>query len=103
MSSEIEPAHEHDKGHVVEYTTYIGVWLALIMLTALTVAVAGLNLAKLTIVVAIVVATIKTSLVLWQFMHLKFDNMVMRIFFAFVVVTFLVFLGLFFVDIATRQ
>lgn len=66
--------------HIVNYGTYILVWLALLALTALTVTIAGLNLGNLTVVVALVIAMIKSILVVNVFMHIKFDQIMFKIF-----------------------
>lgn len=59
-------------------------------MTGLTVAVAGINLANLTVITAVTIATIKSYLVLDVFMHLKHEN---RVFWLFVAVA-LFFLGI---------
>ena len=63
----------HDK-HTHSYGIYVLVWLALVALTGLTAAVAGINFGKLSIVVAILIAVVKSYLVLTQFMHLKSED-----------------------------
>ncbi len=51
------------------YSVYIIVWLALLTFTAITVAVAGINFGNATIAIALIIASIKTYLVLTVFMH----------------------------------
>ena len=60
--------------HIVPFRVYIYVLLALLILTAISVAVTQIELGALTVTVALLLATIKSSLVLVYFMHLKFDN-----------------------------
>lgn len=62
------------------YGKYILVWLGLLTLTAITVAVAGVNLGSITIATAIIIASIKTYLVLTVFMHLKSESKTFKIF-----------------------
>ena len=62
------------------YSAYIIAWLALITLTALTVAVAGINFGNAVIVIALTIASIKTYLVLTIFMHLKIENNTLKVF-----------------------
>lgn len=57
--------------HVKEY---IGVFIALLILTVVTVWIAQFDFGDLNIVVAMGVATIKAALVAFIFMHLKGDN-----------------------------
>ncbi|PJB00060.1 MAG: cytochrome-c oxidase [Ignavibacteriales bacterium CG_4_9_14_3_um_filter_30_11] len=66
--------------HNHSYTAYIIVWLALLTFTAITVAVAGINFGNSTIAIALIIASIKTYLVLTIFMHLKLENKTFKIF-----------------------
>ena len=54
--------------------SYVAVWGALILLTATTVAVAGYNLQKIAIIVCLGIAAIKSTLVLFFFMHLRYER-----------------------------
>ncbi|GAB4295394.1 MAG: hypothetical protein Kow0098_17720 [Ignavibacteriaceae bacterium] len=67
---------EHKHG----YGIYILVWIALMALTAVTVAVAGINFGNLTVTTALVIASIKGYLVLTLFMHLRNEDKTFRIF-----------------------
>lgn len=82
--------HSHE--HIVSYATYIYIWLGLLALTALTVTIAGINLGDITIVVALVIAMIKSILVVNVFMHIKFDQVMFKIF---VLVGFLTLVAIF--------
>jgi len=62
------------------YSIYVLVWLALITFTAITVAVAGINFGNATIAIAMIIASIKTYLVLTIFMHLKIENTTFKVF-----------------------
>lgn len=66
--------HEHDEPHILPLSTYLGVWGALVVLTVITVAVSRFDFGSANTVVAMVVATIKASLVALIFMHLLYDN-----------------------------
>ncbi|MCX6165200.1 MAG: cytochrome C oxidase subunit IV family protein [Ignavibacteriae bacterium] len=89
--------------HSTNYGTYILVWLGLVALTTLTVAVAGLNLASLTIVVALAIATIKSLFVANYFMHVKNDSRVFKIFIVVCLVIFLTMIILTFFDLIFRS
>ena len=78
-------------GHVVPLRVLVGVFVALILLTWLTVAVTAVDLGSLNLWIALAVATIKGSLVVLYFMHLRYDSP----FNSLVFVTALVFLFLF--------
>jgi cytochrome c oxidase subunit 4 len=95
-------AHAHVHAPVVAYRTYVLVWAALIVLTAVTVGVAYLPLAPFGTMAAIAIASAKSSLVVWFFMGLKYDRPVLRWMFLVTIVSFGVFLILTFVDYLTR-
>jgi cytochrome c oxidase subunit 4 len=85
---------EHSHG----YGIYILVWMALMTLTAITVAVAGINFGALTITTALVIAAIKSYLVLQIFMHLRIEQKVFRIFVFVAVLFFVITIVLLFTD-----
>jgi len=65
---------ENEKHHIVPYSTYLLILAVLLILTGISVAVTHINLGTLTVTVALLIAAVKSSLVLAIFMHLKFDN-----------------------------
>ncbi|MGE5400638.1 MAG: cytochrome C oxidase subunit IV family protein [Ignavibacteriales bacterium] len=73
--------------HIVNYSTYILVWLALLAFTAITVSVAGINFGGITLAIAVLIAIVKSTLVLNIFMHIKFDDVVFKVFIAIAVLT----------------
>jgi cytochrome c oxidase subunit 4 len=74
MSTEQEPGFT-----VTRYRTYVYVWLALIMLTALTVSVARLHLTHYAILIAILIATAKAGIVVTFFMHLRHAPLILKL------------------------
>jgi len=64
---------------VVAYRVFITVWLCLLVLTGLTIWVAGLQLGNLSTFAAMIIATLKASLVLYFFMHLKYEPPVFKV------------------------
>lgn len=66
-------SEQEHTNHIVQPGTYIAIILTLLFLTALTVAAAYVNLGPFNIVVALVIATIKATLVVLFFMHAKFS------------------------------
>ncbi len=81
--------HSEHGPHAHSYSIYILVWLALMILTGVTVAVAGINFGSLTVATALLIASVKTYLVLTIFMHLRVEQKVFKVF---VFVAFLFFL-----------
>jgi len=69
-----------EKIHGPRYGKYILVWIALLMLTVITVTVAGINFGALTVATALAVASIKSYLVLTVFMHLKAEQIAFKVF-----------------------
>lgn len=76
MDNHSETHTKHNHG----YGAYILVWLALMALTGITVAVAGINFGKITVATALTIASIKTYLVLTIFMHLRTESKTFRVF-----------------------
>ncbi|MGH9494032.1 MAG: cytochrome C oxidase subunit IV family protein [Candidatus Sulfotelmatobacter sp.] len=72
---------EHSSGveHVVPISTYVGVFLALIALTALTTGVAYIDLGQWNTVAALLIAVVKMLLVVLFFMHVKYAAGLTRI------------------------
>ncbi|MGQ0793636.1 MAG: cytochrome C oxidase subunit IV family protein [Deltaproteobacteria bacterium] len=72
-------SHTHDENHGEEHhitgnSVYIGVWIALMILTALTVWVAGFDFGAFNVVVALAIASLKATVVALYFMHLKYED-----------------------------
>lgn len=65
-----EQKHEVHHG----YGFFVTIWVALIALTCLTVAVAGVDMGVYTVALALLIACIKAMLVMNYFMHIKFDS-----------------------------
>ena len=63
-----------DKKHASAYGIYVVVWGGLVLLTGVTVAVSYVNLGVMKVVVALLVASVKASLVALYFMHLKSES-----------------------------
>jgi cytochrome c oxidase subunit 4 len=97
--NEVEATHDH----VSSVGSSVAIWLILLVCTGLTVGAAFIDLGPLNIVVALTIATIKATLVVLFFMHVKYTNeklvplvVVSAIFFLFLL------LGLSMGDYATR-
>jgi len=89
--------------HISSVKLYVGIWLALMAGTILTVVVAGIDLGPLNPVMALAIATTKAVLVVLFFMHVKYAHerltklvIVTAIFF------FLILLALTMADYTTR-
>ncbi len=65
--------------HVSPLSTYITIFSALMVLSAITVGAAFVNLGSLNPVVAMLIAGIKATLVILYFMHVKFSSRLVKI------------------------
>jgi cytochrome c oxidase subunit 4 len=76
--------------HIPKVSTLVYVWLALLLATGLTTAVSYVELGWMNIVVALLIAVCKASLVAWIFMGVRFTTSLTKLF----VVAGLVWLGI---------
>jgi cytochrome c oxidase subunit 4 len=60
--------------HLAPISMYVGIWAALMVGTGLTVYAASIELGIFNIVVALLIATIKGTLVVLFFMHLRYST-----------------------------
>ena len=67
--------------HILPLSVYLKIGATLIILTGLTVWIAGLDFGAYNLLLAMVIAATKASLVALYFMHLKYDNKLYSIFF----------------------
>jgi cytochrome c oxidase subunit 4 len=65
--------------HIVPVSTYLSVFIALLIATALTTWIAFQDLGKWNVVVALAIAVCKASLVVLFFMHVKYNKGLSRI------------------------
>ena len=63
-----------DKHHIIPLKVYFTVLGALVVLTAVTVAASRIDFGHMNTVIALAIASVKASLVLAYFMHLKYDD-----------------------------
>jgi cytochrome c oxidase subunit 4 len=85
------------------YKTYALVWIILVILTGMTFSVAGMELGKWTVLIALAIAGTKSGLVLNYFMHLRSEKLfIFRVIIPLVISVFLVFILLTFADLAFR-
>jgi len=97
-SHDSTPAPEHAAApHALPPAVLLGTWATLLVLTALTVTAARMDLGHLNVVIALAIAAVKASIVALFFMHLKYENkfhlvvLVGSLFFALVLASFVVF------------
>ncbi len=97
-------SHEHNQHHISPFSTFIKVYGSLIVLTVLTVFTAThINLGAFNTVLAMIIATIKVLIVMFYFMHLKYDTRLNRITIASAFFFLAVFIGFTAMDVFTRK
>lgn len=89
---------EHDKQHITSYYTNGFILVALLFLTFFSVFIAEFDLQALTVTVAMTVATIKGSIVVLNFMHLRYESKFMKFMVLGVFVLFAIVLIITFID-----
>ena len=92
---------EHET-HIVSYKSNVLIWIDLLIMTFVTIEIAQFNFHDLTVVIALLVASIKTYLVGYFFMHLKFENKMFRIFVGIMAFVFISFMAILFFDYSYR-
>jgi cytochrome c oxidase subunit 4 len=98
-----EGIFEGSRVKTIRYRTYILVWLGLIVLTGMTVSLAGMNLRSLSIFLPLLIAAAKSGLVLGYFMHLRYETgLLFKLMIPIVLATLTIFIGLTFTDVAFR-
>ena len=72
-------ASEEHRQHVLPASIYVSIWAILMFLTGLTVFVSFIELHNWNVVLALVIATIKATLVVLFFMHLYYSSKLTKV------------------------
>jgi cytochrome c oxidase subunit 4 len=88
--------------HIVAPKTFVFIWIALLILTGVTIKAAEMRMGEWSMLANLLIASTKASLVLWFFMHLKYEKKIFKILFFVPVATITVIIGLTFFDIWYR-
>jgi cytochrome c oxidase subunit IV len=91
-----------EQGHIVPYSTLIGVWIALLVLTFITVQASRIDLGPWNIWIALGIASGKAGLVVFFFMHMKYEKPLLRWLFYGTLLILAIFIGLTFFDVLYR-
>ena len=93
---------EQQTSSIVSTKTFVVVWIALLFLTAVTIMAAGLHLGTWSMLANLLIASAKAGLVLWFFMHLKYEHRIFKVLLLVPIGTITVMIGLTFLDIWYR-
>jgi len=94
--------HDEHAHEPVSYGSYFITWFSLLALTAITVAAAGMHFGSMSVLVAMLIALIKAAIVLYLFMHLKYEDTTFHRLLMIVIATMVIFIGLTFTDTLFR-
>ncbi len=87
----------HDD-HITSYTLNGTVLLILLLLTSITILAIKFHFGAFTVAVALLIACVKAAIVLTYFMHLKFENLLLRLMVGGVFLLFAVVVVITFID-----
>jgi cytochrome c oxidase subunit 4 len=96
----LAPATGHPQ--VVGYATFVKVWIALVVLTAVLVGLSLTHSPNLMLVGLVVITPTKASLVFFYFMHLKYESTALKYMVAVALAVLVIFIGLTFTDYLFR-
>lgn len=87
----------HDN-HISSDAANLKVLLILLILTTLSILAIKINVGAFTVALAILLASVKVTIVLTYFMHLKFENLLLRVMVGGVFLLFAIVIGITFID-----
>ena len=89
--------------HVSPISLYITIFTALMVLTAVTVFAAFVDLGQFNFLVAMIIAVFKASLVVWYFMHVKYQSSLTKLTVATGIFFLAILLGMTLIDYASKD
>ena len=92
---------ETRQAHVMEDRTITAVWLTLLALTGVLVAVSRISPAW-AVAAMLTITPLKAGLVLYYFMHLKYEGLLLKGMVSIVLGVLILFIGMMFLDLAFR-
>ena len=93
---------EEEQTHIAGYGHLLAVISGLLLLTITTVAISYVNLGYFNVPIALMIASIKSTLVLMFFMHLKNEGKVIKISFLSTIAFLFIMISFIFWDVAYR-
>jgi cytochrome c oxidase subunit 4 len=88
----------HEESHITSYALNWKVLLVLLFLTMASILVIKIHLGAFTVAIALLLASIKTTIVLTYFMHLKFESLILRLMVGGVFLLFAIIIVITFID-----
>jgi len=84
------------------FRTYIVTWIALVILAAVSIVIINLDTGVSGIVVALIIASVKAALILYFFMHLRYEGRFFKLACLLPIIVLTFFIGFTFLDIFYR-
>jgi cytochrome c oxidase subunit 4 len=104
MSAEHAHADQsHGAGHISPIGLYVTIFLSLMVLTAATVGAAYIDLGQFNFLVAMIIAVFKASLVVWFFMHVKYQSSLTKLTLATGIFFLAILLGMMLIDYTSKS
>ena len=98
------PAHaSHGSGHISPISLYVTIFLMLMVLTGVTVGAAYVDLGQFNFLVAMIIAVFKASLVVWFFMHVKYQSSLTKLTVATGLFFLAILLGMMLIDYTSKD
>jgi cytochrome c oxidase subunit 4 len=92
-----------EQHHIIPIKVYLAVFAALMVLTAVTVYVAFVDMGMLNNVVALGIAVTKATLVVLYFMHMRYNTSLNKVALVATIFFFVLLVGMVFSDVLTRD
>ena len=70
---------KNEETHITSYSSHAIVLIVLLVLTTISVSVTGWHFGPFSVLVALVIASIKVRTVITNFMHMKFESLFMKL------------------------
>ena len=93
----------HGAGHISPISLYVTIFLALMVLTGVTVGAAYVDLGQFNFLVAMIIAVFKASLVVWFFMHVKYQSSLTKLTVATGLFFLAILLGMMLIDYTSKD
>ncbi len=94
--------HAAGQAHVVPYRTFVVVWLVLLLLTTALVVAGKVYHEVLAVWAMLTLTPLKAGLVIFYFMHLKYEKPFLKFMVVVTLAVLIVFIGLTFLDVSLR-
>jgi len=89
---------KNHEDHISSYTLNLKVLLILLILTTISILAVKMHLGTFTVTLALIIASVKVTVVLTYFMHLKFENLLLRLMVGGVFLLFAIVIVITFID-----